>query len=440
MRPIPAFALILSCLIYAFGNAQIAGKKQLDSFFSALEESGKFMGNIMVVQNRENVYSIALGFSNLDSGTKADKNTQYRIGSISKTLTAVLVLQAVEEGKLNLSQTIEKFFPSIQKGDKITISHLLNHHSGIHNVTSNEDFLQWHNQPKTEKEMVDIIATGGIDFEPGQKGEYSNSNYILLSYILQQVYDKEYTTLLQEKISAPLSLHHTQFGDTCLSEQEITRSYTLDVKWNEVTATEVSVSMGAGGILMSAYDVSQFLQGLFDNTLLSKVALDTMLTQTDGYGMGIFKTSFAGKEAYTHDGKIDGFNAVFYYFPAEQTTYILLSNAEEYSLEKIHDLVLKATFNQSFEVPTIHSYKLSSDDLVPYLGVYSSNESPLIIEISRSGNRLLALPKEQRIFTMDAVDKDVFTHDKSGVTLEFTPVENKMVMKQGAQVLNFFRE
>lgn len=429
-----------SFLILETVYSQIANQDSLDTFFIELENNEKFMGNVLILKNQKKLYSVSLGFSNLDAAKKANFNTKYRIGSISKTLTASLVLKAVEEGKINLSQSIESFFPTIKNADKINIAHLLNHHSGIHNFTSNEDFMQWHFTSKTEEEMVDVIASEESDFEPGEKAAYSNSNYVLLSYILQKVYNKKYADILQDKIITPLHLKHTRFGDRSLPENEKTNSYFFELKWNRVTETDESIPMGAGGIVMSAYDLSLFIDGLFNGKLLSKKYLDKMLTQIDGYGMGIFKVSINNKEAYTHDGKIDGFNSVFYYFPKEQITYVLLSNAENYSLSKINDILLKATFNQTTKIPRINPYKLSFEDLNPYLGIYTSQESPLIITISRNKNKLLAQPEGQKIFTMDSMDKDLFKHDKSGVTLEFVPSENKMTMKQGEQVLNFYKQ
>ena len=297
--------------------------------------------------------------------------------------------------------------------------------------------MEWHTFPKTDSEMISVISAGGSDFEPDQKAEYSNSNYVLLSYILEKIYNKKYAAILQEKIIKPLELKHTQFGDKLLPENKKTYSYTYEVCWKKESMTDESISMGAGGIITSANDLSVFINGLFNEKIVSKKSLNTMLQQIDGYGMGIFKTNIAGKEAYTHDGIIDGFNSVFYYFPEENLTYVLLSNGKNYDLANINELVLKVVFNQPFDIPQIKPYKVTSQDLIPYLGVYTNPDNPLIITITKKENRLLAQPKGQKIYTMDAIDKDVFSHDESGVTLEFSTSKNSMVMRQGKQILHF---
>lgn len=136
----------------------------------------------------------------------------YRTGSVSKTITAVLILKAIEEGKINFTDKIKAFFPFIEDADQITISHLLNHHSGIHNFTDG-NFTDWHTQPKNRHDLVDSIAKGGSDFPPGTKALYSNSNYVLLSFILEDVYHQPYGEILTGKIIQPLHLKHFQFGD-----------------------------------------------------------------------------------------------------------------------------------------------------------------------------------------------------------------------------------
>jgi CubicO group peptidase (beta-lactamase class C family) len=434
------FTLFTILLFFNLSDAQELSKQKKDSldlFFKSLERNDKFMGQVGVFKNGQMIYYYSLGFTNIDANLKAGKESGYRIGSISKTFTAALVLKAVEEGKISLDQTIETFFPTIKNAKKVTIGQLLTHHSGIHNFTGEQDFFKWRTNPKSDSEMISIISAGGSDFEPGQKAAYSNSNYVLLSYILEKIYNKKYAAILQKKIIKPLGLQYTQFGDKSLPENKKTYSYTYEVDWKKEGMTDESIPMGAGGILSSANDLSVFINGLFDGKLISNGSLNIMLEQKDGYGMGIFKKNIVEREAYTHDGVIDGFNSIFYYFPEQKLTYVLLSNGKSYNLANINGLVLKAVLDQPFEIPQINPYKVTAQDLVPYLGVYTNPDNPLIITISKNGNRLLAKPKGQKTYTMDAIDKDKFGHNESGVTLEFNSADQTMKMRQGKQILNF---
>lgn len=434
------FSTLMFCHLSDAQLSEKSNQDSLDYFFEKLDENEKFMGQVEVYQNGKVQYHSDIGFTNIHANSKANRKSKYRIGSITKTFTATLILKAMEEGKISLDQTIETYFPTIKNAEKITLKQLLTHHSGIHNFTGDKEFMEWHTSPKTDSEMISVISAGGSDFEPGQKATYSNSNYVLLSYILEKIYKKKYATLLQEKIINPLGLKHTQFGDKAIPENKRTYSYTYEVNWKKATTTDESIPMGAGGIVMSAHDLSIFINGLFDEKIISKKSLGIMLQQTDGFGMGIFKTEVAGKEAYTHDGTIDGFNSVFYYFPEEKLTYVLLSNGKNYNLDNINELVLKVAFNQPFEIPQINPYKVTSHDLIPYLGEYTNPDNPLMITISKKENRLLAQPKGQKIYTMDAIGKDVFRHYESGVTLEFDTSKNSMVMRQGKQILHFSKK
>src|SRR5690606_22581527 len=126
-----------------------------------------------VSENGRVIYSRSLGYVDVERGVKADENSKYRIGSISKTFTSVLVLKAVEENTLGLDQTIEKYFPTVPNADKITVKQLLSHRSGIHNFTDDQSYMTWFTQPKSEADMVAVIAAGGSDFEPDSKASYS---------------------------------------------------------------------------------------------------------------------------------------------------------------------------------------------------------------------------------------------------------------------------
>jgi len=435
-----AYKIVL-CLSF-LTNIQICfsqeiDKEKLDKYFQTLEMNNKFMGNVLVYKNGKQLYSTSCGYSNIEKKIKSNNNTLFRIGSISKTFTATLVLKAVEEGKINLNQHISTFFPSVENADKITINQLLNHHSGIRNFTNDVDFTKWRTQPRSEKEMIAVIAAGKSNFEPGSKAQYSNSNYVLLSYLLEHVYKKPFATILNEKIVIPLHLKHTQFED---KKGYNVYSYTYETAWNKVEETHLSIPMGAGGITLTAKDPIDFIDALFGGKIIAEKMVTKMKTQTDDYGMGLFEMPFNKKIAYGHDGKIDGYNSIFYYFPAEELVYVLLSNGENYNLNEISTTVLNSVLDIPFEMPILNNYKVKQKDLLPYMGMYTSKTSPLIISISTKDNILLAQPKGQQIFSMDAITINKFRHDKSGVTLEFLSLNNQMIMKQGNQTLIFTKQ
>ena len=160
-------------LISFFSFSQNIDKAKLDAYFDALSSNNRFMGSVAIAQGVKVVYTKSVGFTDVEQGLQANENSTYRIGSISKTFTAVLVLKAMEEGRLSLNQTLDKWFPTIGNASKITIEHMLRHRSGLHNHVDEFVRLNKHTQPITEQEMVEVIVKGGSDFEPGTKMAYS---------------------------------------------------------------------------------------------------------------------------------------------------------------------------------------------------------------------------------------------------------------------------
>lgn len=433
------FIFLLTTLSSEACFSQTLDKQKLDEYIQIMESNNKFMGTVLVYQNNKKVYSRDLGFSNINLRTKSDDQTMYRIGSISKTITASLILKAVQEGKIDFSDNIKTFFPSIEHADQITIRDLLNHHSGIHNFTGG-NFLSWNTQPKNRHDLIDSIAKGGSDFKPGTKAIYSNSNYVLLSFILEDIYHQSYAEILNNEIIQPLHLKQFQFGDKTVNPENKAIPYNFEAGWNAATKTDLSIPMGAGAIVSSADDLAKVLEAIFHGKLVSKSMLTKMEEQIDGFGFGIFEKTVQGKTAYTHDGAIDGFNSYFYYFPQDETLYVLLSNAENYKLETVNESLLSIVFNKPVDLPKFNRYAVTSGDLQQYSGTYTSQNSSLIIDVSVKNDFLLAQPRGQKVYTMEATNKDKFLNEKTGVTLEFIPLKNQMIMRQGKQEIMFTKQ
>ncbi len=431
--------LLLAALMVRAGFSQPADKSKLDQYFQHLGDNNKLMGAATVLRNGKNIYTCYSGFANIAAKIKPDTNTMYRIGSISKTITATLILKAAEEGKLDLSQSIQTFFPSIAHADQIKIADLLNHHSGIHNFTGG-NYINWYTQPKNRHDLVDTIAKGGSDFVPGTKAAYSNSNYVLLSFILEDVYHAPFESILNNVITQPLHLRHFRFGDKQLAVKNKAISYYFEAGWKANAETDLSIPMGAGGIVSSAEDLAKVLNALFQGKIISLQMLNKMKAQTDGFGFGLFEKNIIGKTAYMHDGAIDGFNSFFYYFPEDETVYVLLSNAENSNLDAVNNLALSAIYNMPLVWPTINTYTVSANTFDQYTGRYTSKASPLVIDISTRNNFLLAQPQGQRLYTMEPVGNHIFSHEKTNVTLTFNPAQNEMLLKQGSQTIVFNKQ
>jgi CubicO group peptidase (beta-lactamase class C family) len=431
---------LLIGILSQIGLAQNFDKTKLDSYFNTLETNNKFMGSIAVSKDGTIIYSKTIGFSDVENNVKADENSKYRIGSISKTFTSVLVLKAVEENKLDLDQTIDKYFPTVKNAKKITIKLLLSHRSGIHNFTNDNDYLTWNTQFKTEKEMVAIITKAGSDFEPDSKAEYSNSNFVLLTYILEKTFNKPYSELLQKYIIKPVGLTNTNMGGKINPNKNECKSYIFAGTWKIQPETDISIPLGAGGIISTPSDLTKFSNALFSGKLLKTESIEIMKTIKDHYGIGLFQIPFYDKTGFGHTGGIDGFSSVFSYFSDGNISYALTSNGTNYINNNITIAVLSAVYDKPYDIPEFSSYEVSSEDLDKYLGVYASKQIPLKITVTKDNKILIAQATGQSSFPLEATEKDKFKFDQAGVVLEFNPTEKTMILKQGGGQFAFTKE
>lgn len=432
--------IFLITLFTATSFAQKFDKEKLDFYFQTLENNNKFMGSVALSENGKIIYTKAIGFSDVESKTKPNETTKYRIGSISKSFTSALVFKAVEENKLSLDTNISKYFPNIKNADKITISNLLNHRSGIHSFTDNENYLSWNTQKRSEQELLKIIEDGGSDFEPDTTADYSNSNYVLLSFILEKIYKKPYSEILQEKIIKPIGLKNTYVGGKINLKNNEAHSYTFENNWIKETETDLSIPLGAGAIVSTPSDLLQFADALFNGKIISEKSLKLMETIKDDYGSGLFQMPFGTKKAFGHTGGIDGFSSNYGYFPEEKVAFALTSNGSNYTNNNIAIAVLSAVFNQPYEIPAFKTFELPSADLDQYLGIYSSKDIPLKITVTKNDTTLMAQATGQSAFPLDASDKNIFKFDQAGIILEFMPANKTMILKQGGKNYNFIKD
>ncbi len=430
--------LFLTILFSLSSFSQEFDKTKLDEYFNTLDENNKFMGSVAVSKNGEIIYLKSIGFADIDNRQKATKDTKYRIGSISKSFTAVLVLNAYESKKIKLNQTINKWFPTIKYSDLITIKNLLNHRSGINNFTNDLKYFSYNTHPKTEEEMIKIIEVGGNNFIPDTKTEYSNSNYLLLTYILEKIYMKSYSDLINQLIVKPINLKNTYVFDKIDVSKNESMSYKYLGSWKEEPQTHFSVPLGAGAIISTPIDLTKFADALFSFKLLSKETLEIMKEIEEGFGFGLFQIPFYNKVGFGHNGGIDGFSSVYSYFPEDNISYALTSNGTNMNNNDISISVLSAIYQKPYNIPEFNFFKPENLDL--YLGIYSSKETPIKITITKDFGRLILQGSGQPPFALEATNKDVFTLDQVGAKLEFNSENNSFTLLQGGMQILFEKE
>lgn len=442
MKTLLSFLCILLLSVSAF--SQDFDKAKLDQFFDALSANNKGMGSLAISKDGKIIYSRAVGKSHIgEKGfVDANVNTKYRIGSITKTFTAAMVFQLVEEGKLKLEDTLDKFFPSIPNAKKITIAQMLNHRSGIHNITDDrQHYMSYYRKPQTQEQMLAIIAKTTPAFEPGAKAAYSNPNYILLGYIIEKVSKKSYKDALNERIAAKIGLADTYYGSAANGAKNEASSFVwIDKKWKELPETDMSVPGGAGAIVSTPSDLTKFISALFDGKIISQKSLDQMKTITDGYGYGLFQFPFDDKKLFGHNGGIDGFESMLGYQPEEKLAVAYISNGTIYSVNDIMLAAMAVYYKKPFTIPTFKSLELSAEELNKFAGTYATPEFPLKISITVENSTLFGQATGQGKIAFEATDKNKFKFDPAGIEIEFDAEKNQMKLAQGGRTIIFTKE
>lgn len=438
--------LLLPILLVLSGwlvNAQESHRiETLDSLFDIISSKEKGMGSISIFSNGKEFYRRSIGYSEVEKNLEANATTKYRIGSITKTFTAVVMMQLMEEGKLKMDTNLSNFFPHVPNAEKITLEHLLRHESGIFNVTDDEDFTTWMKNPQTREAMLKRIIKNGTLFEPGEETRYSNSNYLLLSYIAEIVEEKDYAEIVKERIIDELDLKNTSYGDKINPGDNQARSYVKEEdSWRVTPETDMSVPMGAGGLISTPEDLNIFYYNLFDGNLVSKASLEAMTTTQDGTGLGLMKLPLNDFEVYGHGGGIDGFSSIAVHFPEEKISASYISNATEYPLNSIFLEAIKITLGLPYQIPDFAPPKaLASEVLEQYTGTYGSLEFPIDVSIFHKEGILYIQGTGQPPVSLETAGENMFKADELMLKLTFIPSENKMMLEQGGKMYELKRE
>lgn len=440
---------VLLCIFMQIVSAQSVNKAKLDSLFDRLAEKNKSMGSLALSQGGNIVYQRSIGYSSISATEKisADAQTRYRIGSVTKVFTGTMIFQLIQEGKLKLDTKLSVYYPQIPNADQITIGNLLNHHSGLHNFTNDPRLATYMYSPVTEEFMLSNLATGKSDFEPGAKAEYSNTNFILLGYIIQKLTHKTYAEALKQRITARLGLKNTYYGGKIDTKNHEANSYTLKGNWEQSKESDMSVPGGAGAIVSTPADLTQFIEALFAGKLINEENLNSMKTLKDGFGMGLIKIPFYDKIIFGHGGRIDNFSSALGYAPEEKIAYAYLSNSDIYlpngTIYPNDDVVigvLSICFDKPYEIPSFKTIALTSDDLNKYLGTFSSLQMPLKISFSKVDKVLMAQATGQPQIPLTPLDKDKFGFSMAALIVEFNADGTSFILKQGGGEFRFIKD
>jgi D-alanyl-D-alanine carboxypeptidase len=322
---------------------------QLQSYLDQAVKEYAIPGAVLSIITSNNQYwTGSSGVADLETNRKLEPTYRFRIGSITKTFISLLMLQQVQDGKLTLDDTIDKFLPGLVKGgDKITVRLLLNHSSGLPDYL-NEPTSTFDKQatadPEKMWEPADIVTATNNDpryFDPGKGWHYSNTNYLVVGLILEKVSGTTIENLIQRRIILPLGLDNTFFSWAVRLSEPYARGYPESGDTDITFAySNLSPFWAAGNMVSVASDLRTWALALQKGALLNEAMRKEMYTFLDtgqgfSYGLGL-----AYRDGlYWHDGRIPGYTSEMGFSPSGNAVIVLLTNRTETPSKPIFDIV-----------------------------------------------------------------------------------------------------
>lgn len=409
---------------------------KIDDFLNYISQNKQGIGSITIFQNGKEIYQKSFGQDQL-SNVKWDKNTGYQIGSISKLVTAVMLMQLEEKGKLKLDEKLSKYYPDVPNASKITLENLMNHTSGLGDYAGPWLF----GKTVGDKAILDTIKKHGVEFQPGEKERYSNSGYYLLSRILEKVAKKPYNVLLKENITSKANMKNTF---SVLDDQKnIFKSYENTTgKWTEVEDFDFRNCIGLGDITSTTYDMNLFVNALFDYKFVKKETLDKMLPKSEKpFGLGIMTVPYYNQISYGHGGDTAGTHSLVSYSPTEKYSIATIINGEKLSHREVFLGIINLVYDQEYEYPKFTELKkVSEKELQKYEGIYYSKDLRVDFKIFIKDENLFAQLADQPSFPLEYSEGDKFKNDNIGVEIAFAPEKKLLNLIQNGNNLVFIKK
>ena len=354
-------ASVFLFLILFTSQAFTQDKSQIiEDLIKKYYDYGQFNGSILVTENGKVILSKGYGYAEMEWKNPNTPDTKFRLASITKQFTAMLIMQLVEKGQISLDGKISDYLPYYRKdiGEKVTVQQLLTHTSGIYNYTNDPEVMQNRVRDNMSvEELVVNLCSKELDFEPGTKYNYSNSGYVILGAIIEEVTGKKYEDVLKENIFIPLKMtnsgydHNSEIIENRASGYDKTMEGFIHSRY-----IDMSIPFSAGALYSTVNDMFLWDQALYTDKLVSKETLQQIFTpHLEGYGFGwhISDVEIGNlkKNLITHSGGIFGFNTIIMRFPEDNSCIVILNNYSNGNIRNLGNSIAAILYDQDYSQP-----------------------------------------------------------------------------------------
>jgi len=409
----------------------------IDRIVEQAMDDGPIAGvSVVVTRGWRVLHARGYGYADVENRIPATPETVFRIGSITKQFTAAAVMQQVEEGNVDLDEPaaryLEGYFPDNPDFSAFTVRQLLMHTAGVRDYTILEGAWEVVGLEMTPRQVVAYFQDEPLDFEPGVRFSYSNSGYVLLGTLLENVTGRPYGGLINAEMFVPQQLEATAYcDDRRLIPNRASGYEVVEGEFQHARFASMSQIYAAGAICSSASDLARWSRALSRGDIVSRDGYEAMITPgtlNDGstieYGFGLAVSYLDGHHRVGHVGGFLGFMSQMAHYEEEDVTIVVLTNTEGSAAANIEREIAQMVLG--LDETTVLDVQLADEDLAKYVGFYDIG--PTVVEVIAVDGRLVArvdIPRLRGEYTLKYQGEQRFITDAgSQVIVTFDTDEN----------------
>ncbi|MGH6614643.1 serine hydrolase domain-containing protein [Sphingomonas sp.] len=329
-------------LIASSGAAQASSldPKSIDAIVAPHVADKSFMGEVLVARGADVIFDRSFGRANIEWNVPFAADTRFRIGSMTKQFTAAAVLKLVERGRVVLDAPASRYVSGLPASwHEVTVRQLLNQTAGLPNYTNDPLFATLSRLPTPPAKLLELVAGKPPEFTPGSEWRYSNTNYLVLGCLIEQVSGHSFAAFLRETLFGPLRMTGTDYDSVNRIMPHRASGYRRNAGALEnASYTDESAPFSAGGLVSTGRDLLAWGRALYRGGALSPADAGLMIAPAkEEYAFGLWNHERDGIHQIEHGGQINGFNSEMAYYPEADITVIVLSNVEGESAKLISE-------------------------------------------------------------------------------------------------------
>jgi CubicO group peptidase (beta-lactamase class C family) len=393
--------LIAASPVTANSPDAVAIEEEVDRLLTPLVQRDLVSGSVLIARGGEILLAKGYGQANREHSSPNTPETVYGLASVTKSLTAIAILQLVEQGKLSLDDTIARHLPGYPSGDRITLHHLLTHTSGIRSYVFIRGFGEKERLPLRVEEIIEWFRDEPLQFEPGERFSYSNSGYALLTYIIQKVSGESYADYLQRSILEPAGMIHSGADSYTRVVKGRATGHSRDGCTGKITRAgfrEPSFAQGVGSVYSTVLDLYRLDRALHEGRLLRTNTQRLMLRPQvetpwgHEYAYGWLVGESHGRRIAHHEGTTRGFATSFRRFVDDDLLVVALFNQDLIIAEELFSRLDAIALRKPWKPLLASSHENEIDALASYLGTYSMEPEGELVVSSKSGRLYIQEP------------------------------------------------